>query len=389
MFVGHHRGSAYELVAHRCGNGSGRGPGLGRVYGHDRGGSAPGPREALGGLSARTRTGGQWARRSGAHATPTPVPARPTASPPRRTASGDSEGMWLPALIGGVVAAFAVGLAAGETVRRRRRGAVATLPQPEGKPAVASTAPATVLPAPRMPRAKAAPGAPRATRAPPAERPAKVAPPAPPVARPAKVAPPAPPVARPAKVVPPATPAERPARPARPAKATPPAPPAAPRATPAPSAERPAKVAPPATPAERPARPARPAKATPPAPPVARPARPKKVAPVAPPAPPSRPARPAPAPVAGRPPAARPPAPARQPTPARRPAPPRDDRPVPARRFAHVGAWPDEAARTWTCEIEWKGGYIKSGFCAMAAPPGEARRALFGESRPIKWYLDG
>ena len=45
--------------------------------------------------------------------------------------------------------------------------------------------------------------------------------------------------------------------------------------------------------------------------------------------------------------------------------------------------------RRWTCEIDWKPGYIKSGFRAMAAPPGEERRTPFGESRPIKWTLMG
>jgi hypothetical protein len=61
--------------------------------------------------------------------------------------------------------------------------------------------------------------------------------------------------------------------------------------------------------------------------------------------------------------------------------------PLPARRFARPHPWPEEAASTWTCEIDWKPGYIKSGFRAMAAPPGGARRTRFGQSRPIKWTL--
>ena len=61
--------------------------------------------------------------------------------------------------------------------------------------------------------------------------------------------------------------------------------------------------------------------------------------------------------------------------------------PLPARRFARPQPWPEEAARTWTCEIDWKPGYIRSGFRAMAAAPGDPRRTRFGQSRPIKWTL--
>jgi hypothetical protein len=61
--------------------------------------------------------------------------------------------------------------------------------------------------------------------------------------------------------------------------------------------------------------------------------------------------------------------------------------PLPALRFARPHPWPEEATRTWTCEIDWKPGYIKSGFRAMAAAPGDARRTRFGQSRPIMWTL--
>jgi hypothetical protein len=57
-----------------------------------------------------------------------------------------------------------------------------------------------------------------------------------------------------------------------------------------------------------------------------------------------------------------------------------------ARRFGRAGPpWPEEAATTWTCEIDWKPGNINSSFRAMAAAPGDARRTRFGQSRSIKW----
>ena len=65
----------------------------------------------------------------------------------------------------------------------------------------------------------------------------------------------------------------------------------------------------------------------------------------------------------------------------------RNDPSLPARRFGRPRPWPQEAESAWTCEINWKAGYIKSGFRAMVAPPGEARRTSFGQSRPIKWTL--
>ena len=43
----------------------------------------------------------------------------------------------------------------------------------------------------------------------------------------------------------------------------------------------------------------------------------------------------------------------------------------PARRFARVAHWPDEAAELWTCELDWKAGYRKAHFRAMVAGPGE------------------
>ena len=71
------------------------------------------------------------------------------------------------------------------------------------------------------------------------------------------------------------------------------------------------------------------------------------------------------------------------------PSPSRAEPPSSASRFARARGWPEEAARAWTCEIDWKPGYIKSGFRAMAAPPGEVRRKAFAQSRPVKWTLMG
>jgi hypothetical protein len=58
-------------------------------------------------------------------------------------------------------------------------------------------------------------------------------------------------------------------------------------------------------------------------------------------------------------------------------------------RSARARGWPEEAARAWTCEIDWKPGYIRSGFRAMVAPPDESRRTAFGQSRHVKWLLMG
>jgi hypothetical protein len=59
----------------------------------------------------------------------------------------------------------------------------------------------------------------------------------------------------------------------------------------------------------------------------------------------------------------------------------------PARRFARPTAWPPEAAELWTCEIDWKAGYRKSAFRAMADPPGDGKRRPLGESPPVRWSL--
>ena len=71
------------------------------------------------------------------------------------------------------------------------------------------------------------------------------------------------------------------------------------------------------------------------------------------------------------------------------PAPLPTDPPSSASRFARSRGWPEEAARAWTCEIDWKPGYIKSGFRAMVASPGELKRSAFGQSKPVKWTLMG
>ena len=61
----------------------------------------------------------------------------------------------------------------------------------------------------------------------------------------------------------------------------------------------------------------------------------------------------------------------------------------PARRFARVAHWPDEAAELWTCEIDWKAGYRKANFRAMVASPGEPKRRPLAESAPVRWALMG
>lgn len=60
---------------------------------------------------------------------------------------------------------------------------------------------------------------------------------------------------------------------------------------------------------------------------------------------------------------------------------------VPARRFARARPWPEEAETLWTCEIAWKAGYLKSTFRAMAGPPGSGRRKSIGESPSLRWTL--
>ena len=60
---------------------------------------------------------------------------------------------------------------------------------------------------------------------------------------------------------------------------------------------------------------------------------------------------------------------------------------VPARRFARAQPWPEEAETLWTCEIAWKAGYLKSAFRAMAGAPGGGRRKSIGESPSLRWTL--
>ncbi|HEX2032013.1 MAG TPA: hypothetical protein VHL78_11535, partial [Actinomycetota bacterium] len=50
--------------------------------------------------------------------------------------------------------------------------------------------------------------------------------------------------------------------------------------------------------------------------------------------------------------------------------------------------WP-EAAELWSCQIDWKPGYRKSTFRAMAAAPGARKRRPIAESAPIRWTLMG
>jgi hypothetical protein len=41
----------------------------------------------------------------------------------------------------------------------------------------------------------------------------------------------------------------------------------------------------------------------------------------------------------------------------------------------------------WTCEIDWKAGYRKSSFRAIAEPPGGGKRRQIAESPPLRWSL--
>jgi hypothetical protein len=59
----------------------------------------------------------------------------------------------------------------------------------------------------------------------------------------------------------------------------------------------------------------------------------------------------------------------------------------PARRFARLVPWPEDAAQLWTCEIDWKAGYRKSSFRAMVEPPGGGKRRQIAESPPLRWSL--
>jgi hypothetical protein len=63
--------------------------------------------------------------------------------------------------------------------------------------------------------------------------------------------------------------------------------------------------------------------------------------------------------------------------------------PGPARRFARMTPWPADATELWTCELDWKAGYLKASFRAMVAGPGEEKRHPLGASAPVRWALMG
>jgi hypothetical protein len=254
-----------------------------------------------------------------------------------------SDGLPVPALAGGIVLAFALGLGAGQVHRRRRR-TVQPRPSRGARRAAAHAPPARPAPAPPEPAAPAAP----VVVAPPVAPPAPVPPP------------PAPRRPRPRVVVPPPTaaPPPKPPRPLEPfdlfGREPRPFPDAHPPLAEAPEVPRPQDVDP-----------ALHERVVPPlehAPEALRPPRPKR---------PSAPARPS------------------APTPPRRPAAPAPEMPdvTPARRFARLVPWPEEAAALWTCEIDWKAGYRKSNFRAMAEPPGAGKRRQIGESPSVRWTL--
>jgi hypothetical protein len=237
------------------------------------------------------------------------------------TAQGTADdGLPVPILAGGVVLAFAVGVAGGQ-VHRRRRAAQ--------RRAVALERPAPVM----TPPARPAPPPPETAAV--APQPVEIAPS--PTAEPAP-APPAPEATPPRAVefpAPPVKPAPKPPR--RKRAPQPPHTADAPLGE-APEVPRPAEVAP---------------AAEIPAPPLAQ--APEAVA-----VPPSSEAPPEEIPAPG-----------------------------PGRRFGRVARWPEEAAALWTCEIDWKSGYLKSSFRAMAAAPGAAKRRPLAESAPVRWSLMG
>ena len=289
-----------------------------------------------------------------------------------------SEGLPMPALAGGIVIAFAVGLTAGHMQRRRRvarRREALLRPDPTPDPPVT---PIAVAPPP------AQPSPPPPT--PPPALPFKEE--APPVAEPEPVEPPARPEPEPAPVEPPAPEPE-------PEPVEPPAPPE-PVAQPEPTPE----------PFEPPVRAPEPVSKPEPAPePVPEPVEPPEAVPEPVSKPESAPSPAAPRRRRSRRPRRDSPAPlARAPeVPRREEAPPRpalplgeaigrrvepSEPPPPQRRFARARPWPEEAETLWTCEIAWKAGYVKSTFRAMAGPPGgEGRRRSIGESPPLKWTL--
>jgi hypothetical protein len=249
----------------------------------------------------------------------------------------ESDGFPVPALVGGIVLAFAVGIAGGQVHRRRRtthRRIVAS-----GRPGPVVTPPAR--PAPEPPAAE--------TR--PEPRPVDLAPAAPPAPAPA------PPEAE--------VPAEQPvdlSGPSRPLPAPPPPPePALP-------------------PAERAREPLRLVQRTAPRPAVDTPLGETPEVPRLEEPPAEEPAIPLEsAPETVLTPANATPAPAREPELA----------PEPVRRFARPAPWPEEATELWTCEIAWKAGYRKSSFRAMAGPPGADKRQPIGDSPSVRWSLMG
>ena len=281
------------------------------------------------------------------------VPHPPTAA---------SDGLPVPALVGGIVLAFAVGIAGGQVHRRRRTAHRRT---------VASARPAPVLTPPARPAPE-----PPTTETRPEPRPVDLAPAAPAVPAPA------PPEAE--------LPAEQPvdlSGAPRPLPAPPP---------PEPQAAPPRVVAPPATP--------KPAAPTPPRsdePQTERPREPLRLVP-----------RSAPQPAADvplgetpevprleQPPAEEPAIPLESApetvlspasaAPAPEPEPEPEPAPEPVRRFARPAPWPEEATELWTCEIAWKAGYRKSSFRAMAGPPGAGKRRPFADSPSVRWSLMG
>jgi hypothetical protein len=280
-----------------------------------------------------------------------------------------SDGLPVPALVGGVVVAFAVGIAGGQVHRRRRTA---------HRRAVASERPAPVL----TPPARPAPSPPETAAPEPkaVEVAAPVAPvPPPPEPRPAPprvVAPPAAPV-QPAPEPPREPQPERTGEPLRfvplvkkPRPQTPPA--AAPRAD-APLAKAPGADAPlaktPGADAPLAKTPGADAPLTE-SPEVPRAAQPSGAADLR-------------APLETAPEALTAPG-----QPAAASVPPVEVS-APARRFARPVPWPEEAEQLWTCEIAWKAGYRKSTFRAMAGPPGPGRRRPLGESPAVRWALMG
>ena len=256
------------------------------------------------------------------------------AARPATVSVAAADGLATPALAGGIVLAFAIGLTAGHYQRRRRAARRAS--------AVAPPAPA---PSPAPPTKVVSPTAPAPEPEPPAPEPEPPTPePAPPGPRPEPVAA--------------AEPEDEPTEP-EPAVVEPgpaeaePQPPATVEPAPAPRLPRPVARA------DAPSKP--------------RPDVPLGDAPEALPRP-RRPAPPADGPLGDA-----PEAPPRRPREAPAPAAP------PPRRLAR--AWPDEASTLWTCEIAWKPGYRKSSFRAMAGAPGASKRKPIAESPSLRWTL--